>query len=309
MRMFRMLRTAGAGLVLTAALVAANPPAAGQARPASPELKAMLPQIAGWRPAEAAQAYFPESLFERIDGAAESYLAYDFKELLAAEFALQGGEATMTLEIYDMGTPLNAFGIFSAERFPENRPVDIGLMGYLDGETLNFVVGRYYVKLLGYGLGPQTAAVLVDFARRTSAPVKDPGVPPALFARFPRENMVPMSEKFINRNFLGFEFLGQGYQVSYRLGDQEFEGFVAALETEARANTGLKRLLEFYARERAPIEPLERGWRIKTRYGQLLMVDAAGTHLAGVIRVPDGLEKEAARVFQAILKALGRSGT
>ena len=308
MKMFRALRTTSACLVLMSALVVANPPAAGQARQASPELMAMLPQVAGWKLAEAAQAYFPESLFERIDGAAESYLAYDFKELLAAEFGLKGGEATMTVEIYDMGTPLNAFGIFSAERFPENQPVDIGLLGYLDGEALNFAAGRYYVKLLGYGLGQQTATVLADFARRTAAAVKDPGALPSLFARFPRENMIPLSEKFINRNFLGFEFLGQGYQVSYRFDQQEFEGFVAALETEAQANTALKQLLEFYARESGPVERLRPGWRIKTRYGQLLMVGAAGAHLAGVIRVPDSLEKEAASLFQAILKALGQPG-
>lgn len=306
MRMMSVLRTTSAGLVLTSVLWLANPSAAGQARQPAPELKAMLPQVAGWQLAEAAQSYFPESLFEYINGAAESYLAYDFKELLAAEFELRGGQATLTLDIYDMGTPLNAFGIFSAERFPENQPVAVGLMGYMEGETLYFVAGRYYVKLLGYGLGPEAGALLMDFARKVSAPVKDLGVAPPVFARFPRENMVAMSEKFINRNFLGFEFLGRGFQVSYRFGQQEFEGFIAAFETEAQANTALQRLLEFYTKDRAPVEPVPLGWRIKSRYGQLLIVGAAGSNLAGVVRVPDSLEKEASGRFQALLKALGK---
>jgi len=294
-----------AGLALTSALLLANPSAAGQARQPAPELKAMLPQVAGWQLAEAAQSFFPESLFERINGAAESYLAYDFKELLAAEFELKGSEATLTVEIYDLGTPLNAFGIYSAERFPENRPVAIGLMGYIEGEALNFVAGRYYVKLLGYGLGPEAAARLTDFARRISAPVKDLGAVPAIFARFPRENMIPMSEKFINRNFLGFEFLGRGFQVSYRFGQQEFEGFVAVFNAETQAQTALQRLLDFYIKDKAPAEPIPLGWRIKTRYGQRLFVGAVGTCLAGVVRVPDGLEAEGAKRFQAILKAVG----
>ena len=304
MRMSKALRTASAGIALTTALILAPLLAAGQARKPAPELKVMLPQVAGWALAEAAQSFFPETLFERINGAAESYLAYDFKELLGADFELKGSEAALTVEIYDMGTPLNAFGIYGAERFPENRPVAVGLMGYVEGEALNFIAGRYYVKLLSFGIGPRTAAVLTDFARRIGAPVKDLGAMPAIFARFPRENMIVMSEKFINQNFLGFEFLGRGFQVSYRFGQQEFEGFVAAFDSEPQAKAALQRLLEFYAKDGTPAESMPLGWRIKTRYGQRLMIGAVETYLAGVVRVPDVLEAQAADRFQAILKAM-----
>ncbi|MCK7469683.1 MAG: hypothetical protein MZU95_01910 [Desulfomicrobium escambiense] len=34
--------------------------------------------------------YFPETLFEYIDGAAESYLSYDFRELLVADLQKKG---------------------------------------------------------------------------------------------------------------------------------------------------------------------------------------------------------------------------
>jgi len=306
MRMMRSLRMTAAGLALTGALLPGAVPDGGQERGPAPELRAMLPQVAGWRLAEAAQSFFPETLFERIDGAAESYLAYDFKELLAAEFEFPGSEASLTAEIYDMGTPLNAFGIYSAERFPENQPIAVGLMGYIEGEALNFVAGRYYVKLLSFDTGPQTARVLTDFARKISAPVVDPGVLPDIFARFPRESMTAMSEKYINRNFLGFEFLGRGFQVTYRFGQQEFEGFAAAFDGEAQAKAALQRLLEFYAKERAPAQAVGSGWRIKTRYGQYLMVGAVGTYLAGVVRVPEGLETQAAGRFRAILEALGK---
>lgn len=305
MRMIQTPRMTFTGLALTAAFLLGSASAGGQAREAAQEIKVMLPQVAGWRLAEAAQSFFPETLFERIDGAAESYLAYDFKELLAADFERREGEASLSAEIYDMGTPLNAFGIYSAERFPENRPVAVGLMGYIEGEALNFIAGRYYVKLLSFGAGPQTADVLTDFARKISAPVQDPGALPAIFTRFPRENMIAMSEKFINRNFLGFEFLGRGFQVSYRFGQQEFEGFVAAFDGETQAKAALQRLLEFYAKDRAAAKQDPLGWRIKTRYGQSLMVGARGTYLAGVVRVPDGLEAEAGGRFRAILEAMG----
>ncbi len=305
MRLVKILLTASAGLSLTGSLVLGNPPAAGQMRAPAPELKSLLPQMPDWQLAEAAQSFFPETLFERIDGAAESYLAYDFQELLAADFERRGGEATLTAEIYDMGTGLNAFGIYSAERFPENRPVDIGLLGYIEGEALNFIAGRYYVKLLGFGLGSQASAVLMDFGRKIAAPVRNLGAVPEVFALFPPESIVPRSEKYIGQNFLGFEFLGRGFQVSYRFGQQEFEAFVAAFDDETQAKAALQRLLEFYAKDRTPAEATPLGWRVKTRYGQRLIVDAVGNKIAGVVRVPDVLETQAANCFKTLLRNLG----
>ena len=134
--------------------------AASQTRPASPELAALVPQLAAWTLSEAPRSYFPDNLFEYIDGAAESYLSYDFRELLVADLEKKGTDATLTLEIYDMGLPLNAFGIFAAERYPENKVVALGDLGYLEGEALNFLSGRFYVKMLAFGLGEATESTL-----------------------------------------------------------------------------------------------------------------------------------------------------
>ena len=111
------------GLSVPAALAAVLflAPAAGlaQAREGSPELAALVPRVDAWTPSEAPRSFFPENLFEYIDGAAESYLSYEFRELLVVDLVKKGTEATLTLEIYDMGSPVNAFGIFGAERYPE----------------------------------------------------------------------------------------------------------------------------------------------------------------------------------------------
>jgi hypothetical protein len=69
--------------------------------------------VDAWTRTEAPRSFFPESLFEYIDGAAESYLSYDFRELLVVDLEKKGTEATLTLEIYDMGSPVNAFGILA----------------------------------------------------------------------------------------------------------------------------------------------------------------------------------------------------
>src|SRR4051794_19771745 len=58
--------------------------------------------------------YKPDSLYQYIDGGADVYLLYDFRILLHQNFKSAGAE--LTADIYDMGTPEDAFGIYAAER-------------------------------------------------------------------------------------------------------------------------------------------------------------------------------------------------
>ena len=119
-----------------------------QATATARDLGLLLPRIDGWKLTEDPQIYNPDTLFEYIDGAAEAYLGYDFQQLLVSNYDKEGTESSVTIEIYDMGSPLNAFGIFSSERYPEIPEVPFGLAGYLEGEVLNFISGPYYIKLL-----------------------------------------------------------------------------------------------------------------------------------------------------------------
>ncbi len=199
--------------------------AASQTRPANPELSALVPKPAAWSLAEAPRSYFPDNLFEYIDGAAESYLGYDFRELIVADLEKKGAGATLTLEIYDMGLPLNAFGIFAAERYPENKVAALGDLGYIEGEALNFLSGRFYVKMLAFGLGQATESTLVEVGAKVAAGIKSAGGLPALVRAFPKDGLVARSEKYVKKNFMGYEFLHDGYVATYKAGDRELEGF------------------------------------------------------------------------------------
>ena len=77
----------------------------------SPSLQSLLPQLNNWAMSEEPSNYFPENLFEFINGAAEIYLAYDFKELTVTQYSQKGSMASMAVEIYEMSNENNAFGI------------------------------------------------------------------------------------------------------------------------------------------------------------------------------------------------------
>ncbi len=289
---------------LTAGIALGAPGAAAPQRAGDPALLALIPKIDGWTATGQPRSFFPDTLYEYIDGAAESYIGYDFRELAVAEFAQGGSQATLTLEIYDMGGALNAFGIYSAERFPDNRAVDVGTHGYIEGEVLNFVAGTVYVKLLCFNGGEATASILEAFARKVASGAGPKAGIPALFSVFPKDGLVPNSEKYIRRNVMGFDFLGNGYMVAYKDGGAEFEGFIIEPDPGPDAAVPLKRLLDFFAGEGQTVETLPSGHHLRNKYGQNMYVGIAGNRLYGISRVPDGSGATGAAWFERLAEAV-----
>ena len=269
----------------------------------SSALLGLVPEIEGWKISEKPQSFFPDNLYEYIDGAAESYIGYDFKELVVAQFQKAGTGISVTLEIYDMGNGTNAFGIFSAERFPENKVVDVGTLGYIEGEVLNFIVGKDYVKILSFDGGDGTPAILDAFARKVAVKAGEKGMLPPLLSVFPREGIIANSEKYILRNVMGFEFLRNGYMASYNLEGTEFECFLIKADEGGDPAALLKQLLEFYAKDRQPAEDIPLGHHVRNKYGQNLYVGISGTFLCGVNRLPD----KAGMIGDRYLKSLAES--
>lgn len=278
--------------------------AAPQERPASPELAALLPRLEGWALSEAPRPYFPETLFEYINGAAESYLSYDFRELLVADIQKTGTPATLTVEIYDMGRPLNAFGIYGSERYPENPPSGVGELDYLEGESLNFLAGRFYVKLLAFGLGEDTGTTLTAFGTAIAKAIgPGPGLP-RLVRAFPADGLVARSEKYIKSNVMGYAFLRDGYVAAYRTGGRDLEGFFIDMGGQAEAEAALARLLEALAADKQEAVKAGDGHKVRNRFGQSLFIARVGGILCGAMRVPDGSEAAGEKVLGALAAAL-----
>ncbi len=271
----------------------------------SAALKDMLPRLADWKPAEEARAYDPASLFEYIDGAAEAYISYDFKELVVGNYLHGTSKATMTVEIYDMGTPLDAFGIYSAERSPDSRFLAVGVQGYMDEGSLNFLAGRYYVKLLGYEGGDRTESYLNAYAAAIVSKIKDPAAFPALLKAFPAEGLVANSEKYIARNFMGFKFLNRGYGASYKRDGQEFDAFVIEARSAEETAAVLKQFIDQFAKS-GSVEKAGAGYRIKDAYLKNILVAPAGAFFCGVTKIKDGGEAVGGKVLQAMIRAVNK---
>lgn len=101
-------------------------------------------EINGWKTSGKDGLYDRQTLFDYIDGGAEVYLTYSFQEAFVRKFEKEE-HPFITVEIFDMGKPDDAFGIFTFER--ENEDIGIGQGSeYADG-LLRFWKGHFFVSI------------------------------------------------------------------------------------------------------------------------------------------------------------------
>lgn len=253
-------------------------------------LEALLPRIQSWELVDNPQIFIPETLFEYINGGAESYLSYDFQELIVAHYKKADSEMAITLEIYNMGETKNAFGIYSAERFPGQEFLDLGLQGYLDGDSINFLCGKYYIKMLCFDCGQDPSKTLLHFAQEVAKNIPDWGTFPPVLSLFPREGLVPNGERFVLKNFLGLEFLHDGYVASYKNDSQEWECFYVEGKSEEEASNLLRLYLDFFKKRGETVEELPEGRFRIIHKSERIYLNLAGRYLSGVMRLGEDEE-------------------
>ncbi len=248
-------------------------------------LKSLLPAVEGMESSESPSTYFPESLFEYINGAAEIYLSYDFKELIVAEYTKKDSPDSVAVEIYDMGNHKNSFGIYSAERYPDNEFMDLGTQGYMEEGALNFLVGRYYVKLLCYDCGEKSDQWLRAFSKEIVNRVEENKGFPVYLKAFPKVGLIPNTEKFILRNFMGYKFFHDGYVVSYKMNELSFDCFLIEGKNAEEAKVMLKKYLD--AKGADSVQQISLGFQIKDRYYHNIYIARVDNFLCGVMKITD----------------------
>jgi hypothetical protein len=228
------MRLAGqGGLVALLAILAATASQAAGSRPAP---AGVVFKVEGWRLSDGPTRFTPETLFEYIDGGAESFLQFDFQELTSATYASDpvrpdknrkssaASPATITVDIYRHRDALRAFGMYTQERPAGTTPLPIGIEGYGGRDYLEFVVGSYYVKLVQSGA--QEPAALRRFAEKLAAGLPGTREAPAVLKCFPERGKRVRAEKLTARDFLGHPFLHDAVAVPYQIAGADFRLFV-----------------------------------------------------------------------------------
>ena len=138
-------------------------------------------QISGAAVDGQARAYDSKTIFDYMDGAAEPYLRFGFRQLYAAAYALAGKPATV--EVYDMGSSADAYGIYSMDL--TGRKLSIGQGALYNPGTLRCWKDRCFIKVYSIDDSKAFADFASAIAKRITTSIAKPGPMPALISQLP----------------------------------------------------------------------------------------------------------------------------
>lgn len=173
-----------------------------------------FPEMPGWTGEEEVLAFGPAELWEYINGAADAFLAYGFQQVRVRDISTD--DMMVTVEIYDMGSDLNAFGIYRTELPRGFETLAVGAEGVvIPPYQCLLLKGSSYVKVavLDGEITDASGKTLLE-ALAGALPGKD-ALPPAVTA-LPAAGRVTGSEGYARESFLGLSDLKNCVHATYR---------------------------------------------------------------------------------------------
>ena len=207
--------------------------------------------IPGWNISQEIGTYNRDTLFNLVDGQADSFFVYGFEQVAVQRYQ-NGTGILLNMEIWQLATPADAYGLFTAGR--TGSPAAIGNEGDSDpGRRLAFWQNRYFVSL--NAVQPVPDETLQAFAQAIAGSLPTGGERPALVDRLPRSGLVEQGYIFFHeemsiqmevwlggQNILGLSQATNGVVGRYQLGDATVRLILVEYPTSGQAAKGLKAL-------------------------------------------------------------------
>jgi hypothetical protein len=182
--------------------------------------------LENWKISQTIKTYNPDSLFDLVDGQAESFFAYGFEKVSVQRYTNEQG-INLNIEIWQLATSEDAFGLFTFGRV--GSPITIGSGGDTDlGRRLSFWQNRYFISINADQSVP--GETLAEFGQSISGALPAGGERPAVVDRLPPEDLDQQSILFFHEEisvqaqiWLGGEnLLGLGQDSDCILGHYKF---------------------------------------------------------------------------------------
>jgi hypothetical protein len=129
-----------------------------------------------------------EALYDYINGGAELYLSYGLTGMTGCKYNGEG-LPQITVEVYEMTAPKNAFGVYTQSRDREERAYGQGSQSFDD--FILFWKDKYFVILTTHKATPESRDALKHLASLVEKAIPGEGEIPALVAELPAEGLTP----------------------------------------------------------------------------------------------------------------------
>lgn len=265
--------------ILVSMLAAATLPSPTPAEDTLMDLQRLVPAHHGqWQKTGDDGLYDHESIFKYMNGAGEVFLSFAFQSLLVRRFQ-RAGEEELTVELYDMGTPADAFGVFS--RNLQTEEVGVGQGSEYRSGFLSFWQDRYFATVFAAQESPDSRDAVFGLAATIAAGIPGSGQLPALVRALPQANLLPRSTRYfhlytdLNQHYFVADenILGLDRQTEAVIANYEREGgflylLVIRYPDHARATSAFDGFLAIYlpeAREKGVARLEDGSWVAATR--------------------------------------------
>jgi hypothetical protein len=287
----------------------------GCAEPPATDLARLIPDsgsVDGWMLVGEPATYGPDRLYDYLDGGAERYLSYGFRRLIHLRYQRGGDAGTgVTIDLFDMGSDLGAFGIYSMARRPESRLEQWGVEGWSERDVAHAWKGSVYLH--GLTDDPESSSIdaLHRLMARAASQIPGAASPPRVLDPLPVAGRVPRSEQYVAADLMGHSFLPGGVLASYRCDGHDARLAYSDLGSEASAQGAVDRLRDHWL-ARAAVEgtssPGGGGFRYADAKLGSGVVVAAGQFVASVhCGAPHLPEDEAQALLTDLVAGLPRA--
>lgn len=265
--------------------------------------------VAGWHASEEDESYGRDTLYDYMNGGAEVFLAFDFREVFVRRYTREDAD-DIVLDIYDMGTPADAFGLFSCDR--EDPEVGIGQGSEYGFGLLRLWQNRFFVTIMTTGEDEAAEAAILDLGRAVADGLGPDGEPPAMLRLLPTDGLIVDRTSYFhsninlnNRYFISSEnLLGLGDNTECVIAEYEYDGaesiklLVVGYPDSARADGALDSFIQGYMPEAAKsglAQMEDGGWALASAHDEYLSIvfDASDEEIAR--RIQSAIDFDAMR--------------
>jgi hypothetical protein len=241
----------------------------------------------GWSIEGKPASYGKETLSDRIDGEAEIFFPYGFEYLAYGRYTK--GDKAFDLDVYRMGSALDAFGMYANYRPDGADPLKVGTEGAVTGSQLFFYQDRYFVRLQSTGEGDAGKAALAVCAEAASRLLpKGEGAPrEAQLLAIPE--VEPGSVRYSATSLLGYDFLPRGLMADAVIAGQPARVFLLLAQTPSDAEKAFQSYRSYLQQSGGKVAKAGGGAALTGTdplYGKAVF-DQAGRYVYGFVRVND----------------------
>jgi len=201
--------------------------------------------LTGWEIVGQPALFDASTLYLHVNGEDGLYISAGFERLTSIELKEdRRGGATVVVDVYELGSTLSAFGIYSRLHDEAALVPGAGASACLFETLAVMYKNRYVVKITAdptRGSGDDRARLLTALIGRVAEALPGTTAPPCELACAAHEGLVAGSMTYVEQALNGHDFLPGGLQADYRIAGDEARLFLSSFPDAGTAAAAFQR--------------------------------------------------------------------